>query len=110
VKEGRVDLWQQFTATVNDNIPLFLCFLVIMPVMAWDAVKFANRVVGPLTRIRRTMSEVASNEPVQLVQLRKDDFLTDTQHDLNLMLLSLEQRGAIQLQNKDEVAVDSRSN
>jgi len=108
IKEGRTDLWQQFTATVYDNVPLFLTFFVVVPWMAWDAVRFANRVVGPLVRFRRTMQGVIANEPVQPIRLRKDDFLLEVQDDFNTMLTTLEQRNAVQLDRTEETATAGR--
>lgn len=104
LKEGRGDLWQQFTATVYDNIPLFLCFAVVVPWIGWDVVRFANRVVGPLVRFRRTMQAVTASEPVKPIRLRKDDFLTEVQDDFNAMLTALEQRHAVQIDRTVEPA------
>jgi hypothetical protein len=102
--EGRTDLVRQFTATVYDNIPLFISLLVMLPFIAWDIIRFANRFAGPLVRIRRTMQSITDNEPVQPVRLRKDDFLMEIQDECNLMLIALEQRGAVQIENKEGTA------
>jgi len=96
VKHGSDDLWQQFVATIYDNIPLFITFVIAAPWIALDAVRFANRLVGPLFRFRKTMHSVTVNEPVRPIRLRKDDFLMDMQDEFNAMLDALEDRGAVQ--------------
>jgi nitrogen fixation/metabolism regulation signal transduction histidine kinase len=101
VEHGSDDLWRQFVTTIYDNIPLFVTFLIAAPWIALDAARFANRLVGPLSRFRKTMHSVTVNEPVRPLRLRKDDFLTDMQADFNAMLEALEQRGAV---HRDETA------
>jgi hypothetical protein len=100
--EGPGDLWQQFVATVYDNIPLLVSFIILAPWIGLDAVRFANRLVGPLYRFRKTMQSVTANELVQPIRLRKDDFLMGMQEDLNLMLEALERRNAVQLERAEE--------
>jgi len=106
-REGSGDIWQQWVATVYENAPLFLCFLIVTPWIGFDAVRFANRLVGPLARFRKALQTVAANEPVRPLRLRKDDFLLDMQDDLNAMLAALEQRRAVRLE-RDEAASKAR--
>ena len=96
VKHGSDDLWGQFVATIYENIPLFVGFVIAAPWIALDAVRFANRLVGPLFRIRKTMHSVTANEPVRPIRLRQDDFLTDMKDEFNAMLEALAERGAVQ--------------
>lgn len=95
LKHGSDDLWLQFVATIYDNIPLFVGFVIAAPWIALDAVRFANRLVGPLYRIRKSMNSVAANEPVRPIRLRQGDFLMEMQDEFNAMLTALEQRGAV---------------
>lgn len=97
LKEGPGNFWEQLAATGYDNIPLFVCLVIVTPWLGLDAVHFANRLVGPLFRFRKTMRAIAANEPVQLIRLRKGDFLLEMQDDFNAMLEALEQRGGVQL-------------
>lgn len=96
VKEGSDDLLHQLAATAYDNIPLLVCFVVVAPWIALDAVRFANRIVGPLYRFRKTMQSVTANEPVRAIRLRKGDFLLEMQDDFNAMLTALAERGAVE--------------
>jgi hypothetical protein len=100
--EGPGDLWQQLCDTAYANIPLFLAFVMVGPWIALDSVKFANRLVGPLYRFRKTMQSVTANEKVRPIRLRQDDFLTDMQDDFNAMLEAVEQRGGVRLEQPAE--------
>src|SRR5262245_60444381 len=107
LKHGSEDLWHQFVTTIDDNIPLFVGFVIAAPWIALDAVRFANRLVGPLSRFRNTMRSVTANEPVPTIRLRKGDFLMDMQDDLNAMLDALEERGAVQRERADSTTSES---
>jgi len=69
---------------------LFLGFLFV-----YDAVQFAHRIVGPLYRFRKTIQAIKDGEDVELIRLRKKDYLQELKEDVNEMLRILEQRGAI---------------
>jgi hypothetical protein len=62
-----------------------------------DALRFAHKIVGPLYRIRKTIEAVVAGEQVELIHLRKGDFLVELKDEINEMLKILEQRGAITL-------------
>jgi methyl-accepting chemotaxis protein len=73
--------------------PALIAFLVVFPVLAYDALKFSHRLVGPLYRFRKTMQAIAAGEPVRLIKLREDDFLTEMRDDFNQMLEALQRKG-----------------
>ena len=74
-----------------------MTLLVLVPILALDAVRFAHRLVGPLYRVRKTIQAVAAGEPVTLVQLRRGDLLVELQDDFNEMLITLQQQGLVLL-------------
>jgi nitrogen fixation/metabolism regulation signal transduction histidine kinase len=83
-----------------------LCFLVGVVVLLgllfiYDAVAFAHRVVGPIYRFRKTIQAVTAGEELDLINLRKGDFLMDMKDDVNAMLKALEQRGAVVLKKRE---------
>jgi hypothetical protein len=97
VQEGPGDVLDQLYRCMVDNVPLFLCFLVVAPWVALDAVRFSNRLVGPLARFQAAMKKVTLNEPVAIIKLRQDDFLLDMQDTFNAMIEVLEARGVVQI-------------
>ena len=91
--EGPVDPWNQFLETMSSNLPVFVLLTVLVPVMAWDTIRFSHRLVGPLVRFRKTMQDIAAGEPVRPIKLREGDYLTDLRDDFNKMLEELQKRG-----------------
>ena len=104
LSEGPGDLPNQLTATLYDNVPLFLAFLSAIPWIVWDAVRFTNRLVGPLARFRETMRHVTADKPVRRIRLRQGDFLMEMQDDFNALLSALKHRGAVNLEPADEAS------
>lgn len=73
-------------------------------VFTYDAMRFSHRLVGPLYRFRKTIQAIAAGEQVELLTLRKGDFLLDMKDDFNEMLKVLEQRGAAIVKTKEAKA------
>ncbi len=91
--EGPVDPWAQLVDTLRTNLPVFVLLLVLVPVMAWDTVRFSHRLVGPLVRFRTAMQELAAGEAVRPIKLRDGDYLTEMRDEFNQMLEELQKRG-----------------
>jgi methyl-accepting chemotaxis protein len=93
VEEGPIAPWQQFLETMRANVPVIVCLLVLVPVMAWDTIRFSHRLVGPLVRFQKTVKTIAEGEPVRPIKLRDGDYLGDLRDDFNQMLEVLQKRG-----------------
>lgn len=102
--EGPVDPWGQFLETLQTNAPALVLLLVLVPVMAWDSVRFTHRLVGPMVRFRKTMQAIADGEPVRPIKLREGDYLTDLRDDFNRMLEELQRRGVPVIKPVDPAA------
>jgi hypothetical protein len=103
--EGAGNPWEQFLRMLRDYLPVGVCLLVLVPIMAWDAIHFTHRLVGPLVRFRRAMQAIAEGDPVRTIQLRQGDYLTDLRDDFNQMLAALQERGAVVIEppaNEDQ--------
>lgn len=92
-REGPGNLLDQFVGMLGDYLPVLICLVVLVPVMAWDALRFTHRMVGPLVRFRRAMTAIAEGEAVTPIKLREKDYLTELRDDFNTMLESLQKRG-----------------
>jgi sensor histidine kinase YesM len=99
--EGPVDPWGQFLETLRANMPVFVLLLVLVPVMAWDSIRFSHRLVGPLVRFRKTIQELAAGEPVRPIKLRDGDYLIEMRDEFNKMLEELQKRGTPVLKPTD---------
>jgi methyl-accepting chemotaxis protein len=93
IEEGPVDPARQFFEMVRNYFPVIICLLVLIPVMAWDTIRFSHRLVGPLVRFRKTIRAIAGGEAVHPIKLRDGDYLTDLRDDFNKMLQELQRRG-----------------
>jgi hypothetical protein len=91
--EGPGHFGEQCIRLLLDYMPVWICLLILVPVMAWDALRFSHRLVGPLVRFRRAIKDVAQGEPVHLIKLREGDYLIDLRDDVNEMLEALQRRG-----------------
>lgn len=57
--------------------PLFVVLLFLFPVFVWDLVKFSNRFVGPVYRLRNGLQTLADGGRPAPITLRDDDFWQD---------------------------------
>jgi HAMP domain-containing protein len=105
--EGPSDPWSQFTETLESNLPVLVLLTVLVPVMAWDAIRFSHRLVGPLTRFRHTIHSVAQGEPVRPIKLRDGDYLLELRDEFNRMLEELQKRGACVIKPNDPASEQS---
>jgi len=103
-QEGPGNPMEQFVRMLYEYLPVGICLVLLVPVMAWDAIRFSHRLVGPLVRFRRTMQEVAQGEPVRPIKLREGDYLLDLRDDFNEMLEALQRRGIPVLKPSDPAA------
>jgi hypothetical protein len=93
LQEGRGNLLEQYGRFCLDYAPALLGCVLLLPILAWDSVKFAHRVVGPIYRFRKTLQALAAGQPVPLIRLRQGDFLTEMQDDFNKALETLQGQG-----------------
>lgn len=101
IQEGPIDPARQFVEVISANLPVFICVVILVPVMAWDAIRFTHRLVGPMVRFRATMQSIAKGEPVRPIKLRNGDYLEDLRDDFNKMLEELQKRGVPVLKPAD---------
>ena len=91
--EGPGNLVDQYLRFLRDYSAPLILFLALMPLAAWDAVKFGHRVVGPLVRVRHTLRELSDGKPVRPLRFRDGDYLGELRDDFNGMLEALQRRG-----------------
>jgi hypothetical protein len=109
LEEGKGNLLEQYGRFCIEFSPMLLCFVVLVPFIAWDAVRFAHRLVGPLIRFRKTMKAVTAGEPVRPIRLRQGDYLVEFQDDFNAMLSALQQRGLVPTEEQEVRELDPRT-
>ncbi|MBI3822959.1 MAG: hypothetical protein HY289_09825 [Planctomycetes bacterium] len=106
IVEGPIDPARQFIDTLRENVAVIVCLLVLVPVMAWDTIRFSHRLVGPMVRFRKTMQAIAAGEPVRPIKLREGDYLIEMRDDFNHMLEHLQKQGVPVIKPNDPAQND----
>ncbi len=99
--EGAGDPVQQLAGVFVDYAPVFISLAVLVPVMAYDGIRFTHRLVGPLVRIRTALRAIAGGEQVRRVKLREDDFLHEMAAEFNEALEAVHKQGVPVLKPND---------
>lgn len=86
IQQGRGNLLEQYLNFLVSSTPMWVCFLLLAPAVAWDTVRASHRVAGPLVRFRHVFQAIAAGNVVKPIQLREGDELQDLAEDLNAML------------------------
>ena len=106
--EGPGNLLEQYGRFLRDYYPPLVLFIVLMPLAAWDAVKTAHRLVGPLVRVRHALQEITKGNAVRPIRFRKGDYLNELRDDFNAMLESLQRRGVPVLKPAEPTDADAQ--
>jgi hypothetical protein len=72
--EGVQNPLEQMLGLLHDSLPIGVCLLILMPVLAWDAIRFSHRLVGPISRFRQCVQAIARGEAVRPIKLRDNDY------------------------------------
>jgi hypothetical protein len=95
---------QLYGEFVLQYYPLVICSLAMLPVFLVDLVRLTHRVAGPLVRFQSTLKRMGDGEPVQRVQLRKGDLLTEFETAFNEYIDRYEQRRTSLPRNADRMS------
>jgi hypothetical protein len=93
LEEGPGNPLTQYAEVMVDNAPALICLCMLMPLMAYDAIRFSHRLVGPLVRFRRAMEAISAGQAIRPIKLREGDFLNELRDDFNKMLEALQKQG-----------------
>ena len=91
-RHGPGNLLEQYGRFTAEYYPILLSFLVLVPPIIWDAVKFCHRVGGPIYRVRMTMLDFAAGAPLKKIRFREGDELPELEDAFNRMVETLEER------------------
>jgi len=108
LQEGPGNVLEQYGRFIQDYYPPLILFLLLLPIVAWDSVKFAHRLVGPLVRVRRSLQDLAAGEAIQPVRFRKGDYLLELRDDFNTMLEAFQRRGVPVLKPAEPAQEDAQ--
>jgi hypothetical protein len=66
--------------------PVLVVSLLLLPLAILDTIRFSNRFVGPLVRLRRSMRQLACGNHVAPITFRRTEFWQDLADDFNAVL------------------------
>ena len=101
IVEGPGNPLEQYLRFLVRFAPALILVALLMPAVAWDAIKYSHRLVGPLVRFRKTLQDMAAGNPVQPIKLRNGDYLTEMRDEFNAMLEALQRLGVPVLKPTD---------
>jgi tetratricopeptide (TPR) repeat protein len=69
--------------------PVLIASLLLLPLVAVDIIRFSNRLVGPLWRLRQSMRQLARGEHVEPIEFRETDVWQEVAADFNAILVRM---------------------
>ncbi|MEZ6094878.1 MAG: hypothetical protein R3C03_11700 [Pirellulaceae bacterium] len=78
-------LTERIAQTISEFSLIGLLMLATLPAFALDTIRFSNRFVGPMMRLRRAMRELNTGENFQPLKFRGDDFWQDVANEFNTL-------------------------
>ncbi len=84
--------------------------LALFPAFALDTIRFSNRFVGPIARLRRYMRELADGENITTLAFRDNDFWSEVADEFNQVVELVQEQAAEIEQLKQKVTSTTVSN
>lgn len=101
------DMNLSFMENVKNSIGEFSLYGVILlclfPVFLLDTVRFSNRFVGPIGRLRRHLKELGTEKSTQKCAFRDNDFWSEMADEFNKVVDLVEQQDAEIVRLKEQL-------
>ena len=94
----------RLTASGSSMLLLIVIMLSLFPAFALDTVRFSNRFVGPVARLRRVMRELALGEKPGSLAFRDNDFWAEVADEFNAVTKLVENQSQVIEDLKSKVA------
>ena len=78
-----LSIWERVVGDTSSMIMAGLVILCLFPAFAMDTVRFSNRFVGPISRLRASMRELGESGTTEKIKFRGDDFWTEMADSFN---------------------------
>ena len=82
--EMAAELYQRYGAVL-------LASLIVMPIAVMDVLRLSNRFVGPVSRMRAALAELAAGRTIDPIEFRDDDYWPELAGNLNEVAARLKQ-------------------
>lgn len=81
---GLLTPWRdQWPTICSMAIAMFLSLMLLLPMFVYDSFQLSNHFVGPVTRLRRVLRELAEGKPFSPVKFRKGEYWQEMADELN---------------------------
>lgn len=79
-------LGQMYLGYLGRQTPLLFAFILTVPGLLYDLLKFSHRIAGPLFRCRRVMLDMAAGQRVPEFHPRRHDLMADLFQAFNQLI------------------------
>jgi len=69
--------------------PALVASFVVLPLVIIDLIRFSNRFVGPMLRLKRSMRQLARGEDVEPIEFRDSDFWQEFANEFNTIRMKI---------------------
>ena len=97
-------LVERLQVETGEFVLIGIVMLALLPAFMLDTVRFSNRFVGPILRVRRHLRELGSEQKTEHCSFRDNDFWIDMANEFNKVVELVEQQKAeiLELREKTE--------
>jgi sensor histidine kinase YesM len=100
----RMQISMGTSIAINYLLLLAVASVMLGGLFVYDGIKLTHRIVGPLYRFRQTMKAITAGDEIEMIRLRKGDYLQEMKEDFNDMIKALEHRAAVTLKPSKQEA------
>lgn len=74
---------ERFSAELGKLVTLSVLMLALLPAFMLDTVRFSNRFVGPIARMRSSLRKLSQTKQADKIQFRGNDFWSEMADEFN---------------------------
>lgn len=100
---------ERMSSPEQNLLLLGMIMLSLLPIFVLDTIRFSNRFVGPIARLRRSMRELVAGEKVPTLAFRDNDFWTEVADEFNSISQMVQDQEAEIKKLKEQVAESPES-
>ncbi len=100
-----VSIWERLWGDTSTMVMAGLVILCLFPAFALDTVRFSNRFVGPISRLRSSLRELGETGTTEKIKFRGDDFWTEMADAFNQVIDQVESRSTTEAKDEQATSV-----
>ncbi len=88
-------IWNGGSGGASTLLLFALVTLCLFPAFILDTIRFSNRFVGPITRVRRSLRELGDTGQTERIKFRDNDFWAEMAREFNTVADLVEQKSTV---------------